>query len=381
MYRSPHYLVYNPSLIYRLSTLISIHSTMLHRAHPLGNLLSLGSVQLGRFVLNPKSPLQGFYDPLPDRPTASDYNTCSQSDVTQTETFAKLSKLNPYLSGLLSISCKRQSKNLTTIRSPLATTYELRNSSIWFEEACGKTETREWIGEAVNDDRDIYLVVGYLVVQDADISTWRMSDLEETITAQCPTIPLHNGAIATGLTPGLLGFSGTAHTLLLVFKAPGDQIYAVQYRKLKFKWFRHSESGSFLEKKSRWKFSMEWRGNDDGEDGEEILEASLEDDSEQEGLDEEIQEASHTIKDTSGDKVECLSEGAHACSDVVVAESNITHDQKGSRRKKARIALPKSRFGKTHNQGERVAQLLSTGRKRSRAAVDGRTQLKKPKRG
>ncbi|KAL0630604.1 hypothetical protein Q9L58_010551 [Maublancomyces gigas] len=117
---------------------------------------------------------------------------------------------------------------------------------------------------------------------------------------------------------------------------------------------------------------MEWKGNDDGEDGEEILEACLEDDSEQEvayeGLDEEIHEASHTImddqempdkEDTSGDEVECLGESAHACSDVVVAESSITHDQKGSRRKKARTALPKSRFGKTHNQGERLAQLLS----------------------
>lgn len=367
---------------------------MLQRAHPLGNLLSLGSVQLGRFVLNPKSPLQGFHDPLPDRPTACDFNTCSQNDVEQTETFAKCSKLNTYLSSLLSISRERQSRNLTTIRAPLATTHELRNSSGWFEEACGKAETREWIGEAVQDDSDIYLVVGYLVVQDADISTWTMSGVEGKVAAQCPTIPLHPGATATGLTPGLLNSHGTTHNLLLVFKAPGDQIYAVHYRKLKFKWFRHAESSAFLEKKSRWKFSMEWRGNDDGEEGEEIIEASLEDDSDlevaHEALDEEIHEASPTItndqempdkEDTGGDEVDCLGEGVHACSDVVVAENSISHDRKDSRRKKTRTALPKSRFGKTHNQGERLTQLLSAGRKRSRAAVGERTQSKKPKRG
>lgn len=291
---------------------------MLHRAHPLKNLLSLGSVQLGRFVLNPKSPLQRFHDPLPDRPTACDYNTCSQSDVEQTETFAKCSRLGSYLSSLLSISCERQSGNLTTIRSPLATTHELRNSSGWFEEACGKPETREWIGEAVKDDSDIYLVVGYLVVQDTDISTWKMSDVKAKMTTQCPTIPLHIGATATGLPPGLLGSCGTAHNFLLVFTAPGDQIYAVQYRKLKFKWFSRPESSSFLEKKSRWEFSMEWRGDDDGEDGEEILEASLEDDSEQEeayeGPDEGIHEANHTIRndqempdtEDTGDEVDVL---------------------------------------------------------------------------
>lgn len=286
---------------------------MSHRAHPLKNLPSLGSVQLGRFVLNPKSPLQGFHDPLPDRPTACDYNTCSQSDVERTETFSKCSKLGFDLSSLLSICRERQSKKLHTIRSPLATTHELRNSSGWFEEACGKPETREWIGQAVQDDSDIYLVVGYLVVQDADISTWKISDVEAKMTAQCPTVPLHTGATVAGLTPGVLGSRGTAHNVLRVFNAPGDRIYAVQYRKLKFKWFDHAKSSSFLERKSRWKFSMEWRGNDDGEEGEEILEASLEDDSDlvvvyegldeddgdlevtHEGLDEKIHEASPTI--------------------------------------------------------------------------------------
>lgn len=365
---------------------------MLRRAHPLRNLLSLGSIELGRFVLNPKSPLQEFHDPLPDRPTASDCNTSSQDDVEQTETFAKRSRLNSYLSNLLYISRERRSENLTTIRSPLATTHELRNSSAWFEEACGNTETREWIGDAVKDDSDIYLVVGYLVVQDADISTWSMSDVEGKMTAQCPTIPLHTETIATGLTPGLLSSSGTTNNHLLVFKAPGDQIYAVQYRKLKFNWFfSRTESSAFLEKKSRWKFSMEWRGEDDGEDGEEILEASLEeDDSDLEVAYEElgggIHEESLTIKndqempdreDTSRDEV---GEGVHACSNVVVAEKCITNDRKGSRKKKARTTLPKSRFNKTHSQGERLAQLLSTGRKRSREAVGGRNQLKKSKR-
>jgi hypothetical protein len=61
------------------------------------------------------------------------------------------------------------------------------------------------------------------------------------------------------------------------YTACGDGMYAVQYRKLRFKWYssRNLEKAT-LEKDNRWKLSPEARGDDDG-DEDDVVEVLLDD--------------------------------------------------------------------------------------------------------
>lgn len=80
------------------------------------------------------------------------------------------------------------------------------------------------------------------------------------------------------------------------FGSIGEQIYAVQYRKLKFKWFSsRSIESSFLEPNNRWKICSEVRGDEEeGED--DVVEVEIsedgadDEDEESESEDEEDQE-------------------------------------------------------------------------------------------
>lgn len=60
------------------------------------------------------------------------------------------------------------------------------------------------------------------------------------------------------------------------FRAPGEQLFTVQYRKVQFGWFSSKEVGeAFLEAKGRWKRFCEIRGPEDQKD---MVEVSLADD-------------------------------------------------------------------------------------------------------
>lgn len=67
----------------------------------------------------------------------------------------------------------------------------------------------------------------------------------------------------------------------LAFQAPGEQVFAIIYRKVKFKWLSsRTISNMSLEPNSRWKTCWDWRGEDDEDDDEDeddVLEAYLTD--------------------------------------------------------------------------------------------------------
>lgn len=52
-------------------------------------------------------------------------------------------------------------------------------------------QTGNWIGQAVQNVHNIYLIVGYVIVKDADISAQLMSGDEGTVGSQLPINPTH----------------------------------------------------------------------------------------------------------------------------------------------------------------------------------------------
>lgn len=220
-------------------------------------LLPLNSVQLGRLVLNAQNPHQDFLDP-PSGAHQVDSLVRPQENFEDILTLSRSSRLRSRLTALLAISHDHQHVKSASLTAARATTYQLVNSSTWFETACAVPETREWLKRALARARPIYLVVGYHTLTDARAT--------ERVTERAAT---DGGARFTGAavfgatTPAALSHLLTSkvdrgrsvrYSHSRSFDAPGEQIYAIQYRKVVSKWFSSRRiDNSSLEQDNRWK--------------------------------------------------------------------------------------------------------------------------------
>lgn len=166
-----------------------------------------------------------------------------------------------------------------------AYTYYMDNSDSWFSKACGDSEVRAFLQEAVEYGDSVYLVVGYHTVVDAAV------------------------AVNGGGGGGIRGSATDGETILGVeagyegdavqrsgWDAEGEQVYAVQYRKVKFRMFS-SKKGVLGE--NRWRMYIK-RGRKDVEDS---VEARLE---EKEGQGEGEREGEVEGEVWLGEDGECL---------------------------------------------------------------------------
>lgn len=240
-------------------------------------LLPFESIQLGRLVLNIESPQQDFRDPPIDPPEST---VTSQLNFEEIQSSTKALKFRVRLAQLLSSSYGTQYVNQIDLSATCARTHLLCNSRTWFDTACAVVEIREWLERAIEDGYEVYLVAGFHTVIDGRFSEALVSS--ETAGGG---VSMQIGALTGGTTSvpvmdltttfDSTWQSGNKHQR--VFDAPGEQIYAVQYRKVQFKWYssRKIENG-FLEQKNRWKLYWGLRGDDDG--NEDVVEANLSDD-------------------------------------------------------------------------------------------------------
>jgi len=247
--------------------------------------LSPVSIRLGRLILEIKNPQQDFHDPFPGRPTEEDFAAESLRDWETTNVISKNKKLQSYLSDALNAFGGTRETIVTKVKTHEATTHELLNSGSWFNNACQDAETRAWIEKAIDEDSDVYLIVGTLVVRDATVSRTVLSRTQSGLGMGLSANALSPGVAvdtAINLATGVNCRRDTSYGQMTVFQGAGDQIIGFRYRKLKFKWFRsRSISSSFLEQGTRWKSDCVTRGEDAGEedpeDVEDIVDADFED--------------------------------------------------------------------------------------------------------
>lgn len=119
--------------------------------------------------------------------------------------------------------------------------------------------TRNWIEDAIDQEDDIFVVIGYHTMLDAHITEGNAAGTKasgrvkmpvtESLAAAGIVIPL--GDV---LNPGISGGDQHSQNVQRQFVATGEQVCAVRYRKLRFKWFssRDLDSAS-LDKENRWK--------------------------------------------------------------------------------------------------------------------------------
>ncbi|GMF67740.1 hypothetical protein COH20_005579 [Aspergillus flavus] len=215
------------------------------------------SVKIGRFLCNIDCPHQDYHDPaLQSAPPVIEKVQTQYSGseaLSSTNTFA--SDLNALLSTWIST---RTAAAIHTSTNQVKT-YYLDNNEQWFRDAVQQEEVRKWMERVIDEGESIYLVVGYHTVLDARIGVQKSEGKE--IGGQL-TAPISAGLNASGVVvplgglvdPSVGGSRDHSESLEMQFEAPGEQIVAVQYRKVKFGFLssRNVDTAA-LNKVARWK--------------------------------------------------------------------------------------------------------------------------------
>lgn len=192
--------------------------------------LPKSSVKLGRFVTNVDEPHQYYYDPSP-RSNFSVFKKV-ETNYDSIDTLAPNHNFVSELTSFLSSSISNSTKTSIHITTKQVKTYYLDNNGQWFRDAVCSEDTRKWIERIIAEGEDIYVVVGYHTVPDARIAGQQRQ-----------------------------------------FVAQGEQIIAVQYRKVRFRLFSSkSVHKATLGKETRWERYTRYLQSD----GEDMVEVELE---------------------------------------------------------------------------------------------------------
>ena len=229
-------------------------------------LLARDAVKLGRFVLNTDQPHQDYFDPSLEHPPEN--LTSSQVDLVEFRKDNAKAQGSVSLDPVADVSRDKHNQNQRAIGTANSTIHQLGNSRDWFRTALQELETRKWFEKAILEGEDIYLIVGYQIVRDAVLSKEQSSSngyaakLRVAPGHAAPGIVLPFGVSAG---PAISESATESHLAGGGYVAPGEQISAVQYRKIKFKWYssRNLDKAQ-LEKKSMWKMQWDFRGQENG---------------------------------------------------------------------------------------------------------------------
>jgi hypothetical protein len=217
--------------------------------------LPLSAVSLGRFVTSYEEPHQDYHDPM-DKIHA---NTIEKVHIQYESSYRNIidRNLTSHLTSFLSSSFSKRLSASIHVRADQAKTYHLNNPGEWFRDAVQLQETRKWIEKIIDEGEDIYIVVAYHTLQDAQITENIGTQSSVSGNAVIPVskvlatidvvVPLGNL-----VDPGLKGFRGGAEDEQRKFIAPGEQVFAVQYRKVRSRWFASNTVDKMTLAKKTW---------------------------------------------------------------------------------------------------------------------------------
>jgi hypothetical protein len=253
-------------------------------------LIPLDSVGLARLVTNIGHPEQNYYDPpFESAPAPHIYSRKQASQNLKQDAEHGFAAA---LTSLLSIGYSRQKGTRVSIVTPEVRTYTLHNVSHWFTDGLKYDSTKEWIEKAIDDGEDVYMIIGYHTVQDAQIS--QEATKNQTTSLKASVSPAVSTAISLGNSADLT--AGPSHSnsyaVDMGFVSQGEQVCAIQYRKVRFRWFSSRKADtSSLGKNPYWKVQDTWRGTSEpADDVKDSLELELDqiDTEEDEWVDQEI---------------------------------------------------------------------------------------------
>jgi hypothetical protein len=245
-------------------------------------LLARDAVDLGRLVLDVNSPEQDYFDPKfsidPDAIIVR--QQLNFSEILQRTSG---SKLHSFLTTILAVSYFKRDEKHLLINSLRNTTYQLKNSSNVFERMCEMDLTKKWIEKAIGRGRSVYMIVGIQTLLDAELLELNVKEDGKAFDVTLPVDSVVSAAAGVPIPLTNLDVGGGRSWndkcgTLANFIAPGEQVYAVQYRKVNFSWYSSKKlDKAALEKGNRWKVYWLRSGGDEDEDedDEDVVEAQV----------------------------------------------------------------------------------------------------------
>jgi len=229
-------------------------------------------VRIGRLVLNARQPHLDFLDPpdidkvlVTDAPQKNFNEIIFQESATNIK--AVVSKIASGRFG----KADNDNFRVSTLK---AHAYRMQNSGPWFDnliDADGPVR-RYLEEEMIQRGKNVYLVVGYATITDAKVSEQRKRALEIGGAFQVPVTEISGGkgdALDAKVDVEHMHKQGLRRS----YVPEGEQIYGIEYRKVKIDWLNRKDvSKSSVEKGTRWKYVWSDRhaGGGDASDGDPV---------------------------------------------------------------------------------------------------------------
>jgi len=204
--------------------------------------LPKGTVLCGELTLDPSQPHNNVLPFPSDLPL--DIRSTIIREVHNTQTTGSGAEFWAQLMTFLKAQAHALHLDHVTINVPQGTKYLVRNSEASFKRACGNQDVRTWLEEHVIDEgRKAAMIVGMYTYSNATYLHTHHNQLAGQTSASDAT----NAASA-----GVGG--GTAALDQQAFNMPEEQIFAIEYKPVKFKaWTRKKVEEAKLEDgPNRW---------------------------------------------------------------------------------------------------------------------------------
>jgi hypothetical protein len=239
--------------------------------------LALDAVVLGSLTKNPEHPHQGFFD-LAKLPPDVRPQLAAPTEVVNFSSMADSSKradLEVVLTKFASVFFESGEKSMDRLMACKATEYVVLDSDGWYDTLCGSEPARLWLEKAfVAGSQSVYLITGYRTLVEARLHQERANDMAVGGNVAVPIGQIVADPSNT-LDVGVRGGHQSSDTSNRAFTVPGEKIFAVQYRKVKIKWYKRDVESSFLERNNRWVEMFSMRSGSSDLDEDTIYEASL----------------------------------------------------------------------------------------------------------
>ena len=200
-------------------------------------LLPATSVKLGRFVPDIRQPYPSLKDTNID---IAPFKTKSvQHQFTNRFENTTATGSNVQGTAVVYGSLLRNQGNHSAITTQLSTFYQLLNSDTWFDQAIRDPDVQTWVDRELKKYGKMYVIVGFQTVQDAHISE---AAVNYRGTAAGLKAPVGAALAGSGLLvsmgeladPAIDTSNANSVAQQRSYVAPGDQVIAVQYRRLRF---------------------------------------------------------------------------------------------------------------------------------------------------
>lgn len=256
------------------------------------------TVALGRLVVDIHRPWQDFCPSSNVPINSQDIALKKIFNVREILDLSKGTKFYLQLTKFLSSFFKTDESDLSDIAAKEASSYLLLNSGVHFQRLCGDAETRKWLESVIKIGYSSYMIVGIHTVNTATVVRKAAQSSKSKASFQIPLQEVMGAPSgAPTLDDSLLNVSVEAErshseSEMSSFMTADEQVLAVEYRKVQFKWYsRNKLDSSFLKKENVWTIYISARMRDEGEEEEEedVVEADLEDEVDEEDPDIDVE--------------------------------------------------------------------------------------------